>query len=60
VSEEVEQMFQGRDEKIEIETIPSDNGIFDVALDGKLLYRKFDTGSFPQAGEIADLLRSLL
>ena len=53
-------MFQGRDEKIEIETIPSDDGIFDVALDGKLLYRKFDTGTFPQAGEIADLLRSLL
>jgi predicted Rdx family selenoprotein len=60
VSDEVRQMFQERDEMIEIEEVPADNGVFDVALDGRMLYRKYDTGRFPQDGEITGLLRPLI
>ncbi len=38
------------------ELIRGDNGIFDVAVDGRLLYSKHQTGCFPTDDEICDLL----
>ncbi len=31
---------------------PPRNGAFEVTLDGKLVYSKFQTGNFPNAGDI--------
>ena len=32
-------------------------GIFDVTLDGRLLYSRYKTGVFPKAGEITELIQ---
>jgi selT/selW/selH-like putative selenoprotein len=32
---------------VEPELIPQGRGIFDVAVDGSLVYSKFETGTFP-------------
>lgn len=31
--------------------------MFDVRADGRLVYSKFDTGRFPEPGEVVALLR---
>ena len=31
-------------------------GVFDVVVDGKLVYSKRETGRFPEPGEVATLL----
>jgi len=31
---------------------PGSGGIFDVAVDGEMVFRKWDEGRFPSAGEI--------
>ena len=36
--------------------IPGSGGIFDVKSDGELVYSKFETGRFPQPGEVAGIL----
>jgi predicted Rdx family selenoprotein len=33
------------------------NGIFDVAVDGEMLYSKFDMGRHANPGEVLDLFR---
>ncbi len=42
---------------VEPKLIRGDNGIFDVEVDGKLVYSKFETGRFPNAGEVVGLMR---
>ena len=37
--------------------IPGRNGIFDVIVDGELVFSKFKVGSFPQQGELASKLK---
>jgi selT/selW/selH-like putative selenoprotein len=37
--------------------IPGSKGIFDVIVDGKLVFSKYETGRFPQQGEVPDKLR---
>lgn len=37
---------------INAELIEGDNGIFDVTVDGKLIYSKHETGVFPDDREI--------
>jgi len=37
--------------------VRGDGGIFDVAVDGKLIYSKHDTGRFPADLEIVEMLR---
>ena len=41
----------------EIELIAGSNGIFDVTLDGKMIFSKFEKGRFPQADEIISLVQ---
>ncbi|MBQ14620.1 MAG: Rdx family protein [Gammaproteobacteria bacterium] len=41
---------------IKPELIAGGGGIFDVKSDGELLFSKFDSGRFPDAGEIATLI----
>jgi selenoprotein W-related protein len=37
--------------------IPGSKGIFDVIVDGKLVFSKYETGHFPQQGELANKLK---
>jgi len=36
----------------DIELVAGSNGIFDIMVDGKLIFSKFKEGRFPQADEI--------
>ncbi|HCP33421.1 MAG: Rdx family protein [SAR324 cluster bacterium] len=40
----------------EIELIEGSNGIFDVEIDGKLVFSKYKTARFPNDGELAELV----
>ena len=42
---------------LEPELIKGDNGIFDVTVDGELIYSKHKTGRFPEPDEILNSLR---
>ena len=41
----------------EIELIAGSNGIFDVTVDGKMIFSKFGQGRFPQTDEIISLIQ---
>ena len=43
-------------DEVQTELIKGDRGIFDVTLDGELIYSKFKTGSFPRYREIPALI----
>ena len=42
--------------KVESELIAGGGGIFDVIVDGKKVYSKFETGRFPEPGEVVGLI----
>ena len=44
----------------DVTLIPGDNGIFDVTLDGELIYSKHATGRHANPGEVAAILRDRL
>ncbi len=41
---------------VEPTLVPEGKGIFDVALDGKLIYSKFQTGTFPDEKALVEEL----
>jgi selenoprotein W-related protein len=41
----------------ETKLVPGTEGIFDIIADGKLIYSKFETGRFPNPGEIVQKLK---
>jgi len=41
----------------EIELIAGSNGIFDVTVDGRMVFSKSEQGRFPQADEIISLIK---
>jgi len=41
----------------EIELIAGANGIYDVMVDDKMVFSKFDQGRFPQTDEIISLIK---
>jgi selT/selW/selH-like putative selenoprotein len=41
------------------ELIASHNGVFEVSVDGKLVFSKRSLARFPNDGEVLDLIRSL-
>ena len=42
---------------VDIELVAGANCIFDVTVDGKLIFSKFEQGRFPQADEIISLIK---
>jgi len=42
---------------VEAKLVPGSHGIFDVVVDGKLVYSKFETGRFPNPGEVVENIR---
>lgn len=45
---------------MDAELIEGSGGVFDVVVDGDLIYSRHDTGRFPEHDEIIDTLRSRL
>ena len=41
---------------VDIELVAGSNGIFDISLDGNMLYSKSEQGRFPKPGEIIKLI----
>jgi len=41
----------------EIELIAGSNGVYDVSVDGKIVFSKFEKGRFPQTDEIISLIQ---
>ena len=41
---------------MDTDLIPGGGGIFDVKVDGELIYSKFKSGGFPTHGEIIDAI----
>ncbi len=41
---------------VDPELVPGGGGIFDVEVDGELVYSKFETGRFPEPGEVVELI----
>jgi selenoprotein W-related protein len=41
-----------------LKLIPSDNGRFEVSLDGELIYSKLETGDFPENKQILAQIRA--
>ena len=45
---------------VSITLLPGDKGIFDVKVDGTLIYSKHATGRFPEPGEIRANVSSIV
>jgi selT/selW/selH-like putative selenoprotein len=41
---------------IEASLVAGSNGIFDVKVDDKVVYSKFETGRFPEPGEVSKII----
>ena len=41
---------------VEAELIPGGNGIFDVVVDSKMIFSKYEADRFPENGEILSML----
>jgi selenoprotein W-related protein len=44
--------------QVETELVAGGGGIFDVIVDGEKVYSKFETGRFPEKGEVVGLIRT--
>ena len=44
---------------VEAELIEGGGGIFDVSVDGKVVYSKHETGRFPDPGEVLAIVQGL-
>ena len=40
-----------------VKLVPGRNGIFDVMVDGKMVFSKHEAGRFPNHGEVASKLK---
>ena len=41
----------------DIELIAGTNGVYDVSVDGRKIFSKFNQGRFPQTDEIIDIIK---
>ncbi|MCP4847228.1 MAG: SelT/SelW/SelH family protein [Verrucomicrobiaceae bacterium] len=44
-------------EEVSVEIIEGSGGVFDVTVDGVLIYSKKDTGRFPERGEVVSSMK---
>jgi|TARA_B100001964_G_C14102883_1_gene540180 selT/selW/selH-like putative selenoprotein len=47
-----------KDLDVAAELCADGKGIFDILVDGKLIYSKYETGRFPEPGEVTKLIGS--
>jgi selenoprotein W-related protein len=53
----VEEELKAAFADMSVQLIPGHGGVFEVKLDGKLIYTKFDKGRFPEDDEISRLIK---
>ena len=41
----------------DIELIAGSNGVFDISLDGTMIYSKFEKGRFPQTEDVLNIIK---
>ena len=41
----------------DIELLAGSNGIFDIMVDGKMIFSKFEQGRFPRANEVIRIIQ---
>lgn len=46
-------------DKVAVDLVPSSGGVFEVSLDGKLLYSKQKTGRFPNQQEVDEIISTI-
>ena len=44
--------------KVEAKLVPGTGGVFDVVVDGKVVFSKFEVGRFPGPGEVTGKITS--
>ena len=44
---------------VDVELVPSSGGVFEISLDGKLLYSKQKTGRFPDQKEVEEIMSGI-
>ncbi len=54
MGEELKQKYNA-----EIELIAGSNGVYDITVDGKMIFSKSAIGRFPDSNEIASKIKSL-
>ncbi len=55
------ELIQAYEDRIQsITLVPSDEGRFEVTVDGELIYSKMNTGRHAESGEISRLMRKRL
>ena len=42
----------------EIELVAGGGGVFDISMDGRMIFSKFEQGRYPQPDEIISLIRN--
>ena len=55
-----EQLFEEFGQAFEILLIPSKGGVFEVAVDGDVIYSKLETGRHAEYEEVAEPIRGAL
>jgi selenoprotein W-related protein len=55
-----EELFEEFGQAFEILLIPSKGGVFEVAVDGDLVYSKLETGRHAEYAEVAQPIRRIL
>lgn len=55
-----EELFEEFGQAFEILLIPSKGGVFEVAVDGDLVYSKLETGRHAEYAEVAQPIRGIL
>ena len=52
VAEEIKKQYP----QVEVESVPSSGGVFDIVVDGEIIFSKEKKGFFPKKGEIVSLI----
>jgi len=53
LADEIREGFEGAS----VEMVEGSGGVFDVTVDGDLVYSKKDTGRFPETGEVVSSMK---
>ena len=55
----VEEELNAAFSDIKVQLIPGHGGVFEVELNDKVIYTKSNTGRFPDAGEITNIIKNV-
>ena len=53
MADEIKEGFEGAS----VEIVEGSGGVFEVTVDGGLIYSKKDTGRFPETGEVVSAIK---